>query len=398
MSTANGKVKRVGHIITRLSVGGAQENTLLTCEGLRDMPQYEVELVLGSDDQTEGELVSRARAGGLPVVVVPELMRSVSPLNDARALNKLADLFRERRYDIVHTHMTKAGVLGRIAARRAGTPLVVHTLHSLVYHDYQPRPVRFSIIRLKRWLARRTDHLISVSEILRQRALADGIGRAEAFDTVYSGMELDWFLNATADRDAVRASLGIPKDALVVGKIARFFELKGHRELLPAIPAVVAAVPDVRFLFVGDGVLLEWFKAEAAKLGVLDHLVFAGMLDREAIPDTILAMDVLVHTSLREGIARVLPQALAMGVPCVSFAIDGAPEVVIDGETGHLVAANDTAGLSAALIDLLRDPAERERMGRNGRASVDPRFRVETMVSDIAGIYERAWEHKFGGT
>jgi glycosyltransferase involved in cell wall biosynthesis len=279
-------------------------------------------------------------------------------------------------------------VLGRIAAWLAGTPIIVHTLHSLVFHDYQPWIVNRAWWLTKKICAPITDFFISVSDIISEKAIAAGIAPREKFRTIYSGMELDWFLNAKFDAEKVRREFGIPLDAPVVGKIARLFPLKGHDQLMDAAPKIVRRVPNVRFFLIGDGILLEHLQERARGYGVLENFVFAGLIDRTRIPEMISAMDVVVHTSLREGLARVLPQALAMGKPCVSFDIDGAPEVVIDDKTGYLVKAFDSEGLANRVSQLLNSKDLRERFGGNGRRHVDPNFRTEKMVADISGVYQ----------
>jgi len=384
---SNPKPVRVLHIITRLIVGGAQENTLLSVEGLDRLPEYEVMLVTGVDSGPEGDLLERARRT-TRLVIVPELGRSLNPLSDVAAFYKLYRLIRTGRYHIVHTHSSKAGVLGRLAAKLAGTPIVVHTLHSLVFHDYQPWLVNRLWWVVKMLCAPLTDHFISVSSVISQKAIAAGIGRPEKFTTIYSGMELDWFLDSKVDPAAVRREFGIPEDAPVVGKIARLFSLKGHDQLLDAAPEIVRRHPNMRFFLIGDGLLYEHLRSRAREAGILDNFVFAGLIPRERIPGMIAAMDVVVHTSLREGLARVLPQALAMGKPCVSFDLDGAPEVVIPGETGFLVKPGDVRELADAISELLANPQLRARMGEAGRHRVDPAFRAETMVEQIASVYQ----------
>jgi glycosyltransferase involved in cell wall biosynthesis len=383
----NGEPIRVLHIITRLIVGGAQENTLLSVEGLDRLPEYEVTLVTGIDKGPEGDLLERA-GRTTRLLVLPELCRSINPFSDLKALWKLYRLIRNGRYHIVHTHSSKAGVLGRIAAWLAGTPIIVHTLHSLVFHDYQPWLINRMWWLVKKACAPITHQFISVSDIISQKAIAAGIAPADKFKTVYSGMELDWFLKAQIDPLNVRREFGIPEDAIVVGKIARLFSLKGHDQLLDAAPAIVERHPAVRFFLIGDGLLYEHLHRRAREAGILDNFVFAGLVPRERIPEMISAMDVVVHTSLREGLARVLPQALAMGKPCVSFDIDGAPEVVKPNETGYLVRPGDAQGLADAVTRLIDDPRLRARMGAAGRKLVDPAFRAETMVQQIAGIYQ----------
>lgn len=387
------KPTRVLHIITRMIVGGAQENTLLSVVGLDAMPEYDVDFISGIDKGKEGELLTQARET-TNLIVLPEMGRSINPFSDLIALWKLYKLIKKGRYHIVHTHSSKAGVLGRIAAWLAGTPIIVHTLHSLVFHDYQPWLVNRSWWLAKKICAPVTDFYISVSEIIVEKAIAAGIAEPERFRTIYSGMELDWFLNAKFDANKVKEEFGIPLDAPVVGKIARLFPLKGHDELMDAAPEIVKRVPNVRFFLIGDGVLLEHLQERARGYGILENFVFAGLIPRERIPELISAMDVVVHTSLREGLARVLPQSLAMGKPCVSFDIDGAPEVVIDDYTGYLVKAFDNITLADRIAHLLEDEDLRHKLGQNGRKHVDPNFRTEKMVVDISEVYQMLLERK----
>lgn len=368
-------------------VGGAQENTLLSVVGLDARPEYDVTLVSGIDRGREGEMLSQARET-CHLIVLPEMGRSINPFSDLTAFWKLYRLIRKGRYHIVHTHSSKAGVLGRLAAWLAGTPIIVHTLHSLVFHDYQPWIVNRAWWVAKKLCAPVTDFYISVSDVISQKAIAAGIAKPEKFRTIYSGMELDWFLNAKFDAEKVKQEYGIPLDSPVVGKVARLFPLKGHDQLMDAAPEIVRRVPNVRFFLIGDGILVEHLQERANEYGILDNFVFAGLVDRTLIPEMISAMDIVVHTSLREGLARVLPQALAMGKPCVSFDIDGAPEVVIDDKTGYLVKAFDSQGLADRIVQLLEDADLRKQLGENGRRHVDPNFRAETMVADISEVYQ----------
>jgi glycosyltransferase involved in cell wall biosynthesis len=377
---------RVLHIITRMIQGGAQENTLLTVEGLNRRPNHKVTLATGIDRGPEGELVSRVRKD-TPLIIVPELARSINPLADVAALLKLFHIIRSGRYHIVHTHSSKAGVLGRIAAKLAHTPVIVHTIHGLAFHEYQPWIINRLWRAVKKVCAPMTDHFLSVSSIISQKVIDAGIAPPEKITTVYSGMELDWFLHSKADPGAVRREFGLPVNAPVVGKIARLFPLKGHEQLFEAAPEVVRRHPSVRIFLVGDGILYDSLREQARRHGISDNIVFAGLTARERIPEVLSAMDVLVHTSLREGLARVLPQALAMGKPCVSSDLDGAPEVVVHGRTGFLVKPGDAAGLADAISRLISDPQLRSRMGEAGRRLVDPAFRAETMVDKTAAIY-----------
>ncbi len=378
---------RVLHIITRMIVGGAQENTLLSVVGLDAMPEYDVTLLSGIDRGREGELLSQARET-TNLIVLPQMGRSINPFSDLTAFWKLYRLIRKGRYHIVHTHSSKAGVLGRLAAWLAGTPIIVHTLHSLVFHDHQPWIVNRTWRIIKKTLAPITDFFISVSDVISEKAIAAGIAKPDKFRTIYSGMELDWFLNAKFDARKVRQEFGIPIDSPVVGKIARLFPLKGHDQFMDAAPEIVRRVPDVRFFMIGDGILLEHLLQRAEEYDILENFVFSGLIDRTRIPEMISAMDIVVHTSLREGLARVLPQALAMGKPCVAFDIDGAREVVIDDQTGYLIKAFDTENLAGRITYLLQHPELRAIFGENGRHHVDPNFRAEKMVADISDVYQ----------
>jgi len=379
---------RVLHIITRMIQGGAQENTLLTVEGLNQKGRFQASLVSGIDRGPEGELLSRVPRN-TRLIIVPELGRSINPFADLRALFKLYHIIRSGHYHIVHTHSSKAGVLGRIAARFARTPFIVHTIHGLAFHDYQPWVANWLCRLVKRGCARITDHYISVSSNISSKALLAGIGKPSKFTTIYSGMELDWFLHAEVNPLETRRQLGISPDAPVVGKIARLFPLKGHQQLLEAIPSILSRHPAVRFLLVGNGILYERLRNRARDLGVLDSLVFAGLVPRERIPEMLSVMDILVHTSLREGLARALPQALAMGKPCVSFDLDGAPEVILQDQTGFLVKPGDSVALADAISRLISDPGLRSKMGTAGRRLVDPMFRAETMVERTIEVYTR---------
>lgn len=378
---------RVLHIITRMIVGGAQENTLLSVEGLDRMPQYDVILLSGIDTGREGELLTRAEQT-TKLIVLPQLARAINPFDELIVLRELYKIIRQGRYHIVHTHSAKAGVLGRFAAWMARTPIIIHTMHGVGFHDYQPWIINRGWKLIERICAPLTDYFISVSDSTTEKAVAAKIDRREKFKTIYSGMELDWYLNAKVDGNAVRREFGIPEDAPVVGKVARLTYQKNHDKLIDAAPEIVRRHPNVRFFLIGDGPLHEHVKERIRKAGIFENFVFAGLIDRSRIPEMISAMDMLVHTARYEGLARVLPQALAMSKPCVSLEADGAQEVIIPGETGYLVQPDDIAGLADAVSKVLSDKDLRQRMGENGRKLVDPMFRAETMVEQIAEVYE----------
>jgi glycosyltransferase involved in cell wall biosynthesis len=382
---------RVLHVITRLILGGAQENTLLTVIGQHRNPRYRVTLLCGIDDGPEGNLHDAAHAAGVDLVLEPSMVRPIRPLTDLRCLVRLWRFMRRGRFDIVHTHSSKAGILGRVAARLARAPIVVHTLHSLVFHEYQEAWKNQLYIVLKRLCAPLTDVLISVNDKTTEGALAAGIGRPEQYLTIYSGMELQPFLDV---RDALpieeaKARFGIPPDAPVVGKVARLFPLKGHEQFFEAAERVARAEPRAYFLIVGNGTLRAELEQRTRSLGIAERTIFTGLVPPEQVPACMRAMDVVVHASLREGIARVIPQAGAVGKPVVAFAMDGAPEVIRDGVSGCLVPPRDTGAMAERILGLLADAEKRRAMGEAGRASSAAHFRVETMVERIDAVYAR---------
>jgi len=385
---------RIVHIITRMILGGAQENTLLTCRGLHEHADYDVTLVTGPAIGPEGELLGEAERLGLKVVVVPQLRRALHPWRDFVSLRALRRILRDPKPQIVHTHSSKAGILGRSAAHAVGVPVIVHTIHGLPFHPYERWWRNALYVRLERRAARWTDRLVSVADAMTEQAVAAGVADREKFVTIYSGMETETFLTADEQRAAMRARLGFRDDEFVVGKVARLFELKGYEYVLEAAPRVLAAHPNVRFLFVGDGILRGKFEATAEQLGIRDKIVFAGLVPASEVAGYISAMDALVHASLREGLARVLPQALLAGKPVVSFNVDGAREVVIPGETGHLAPPRSVDGLVASLLEVIEHPERAAAMAERGRELCRQRFPWQKMVAQLHQLYRNLLEKK----
>ncbi|MCA9081319.1 MAG: glycosyltransferase family 4 protein [Planctomycetaceae bacterium] len=379
---------RVAHLITRMIIGGAQENTLHTVEDQHHLHGDEVSLITGPEEGPEGSLLPRAREGGFPVHIVDSMRRSIGLWNEWRAYRDLCRLLREIKPELVHTHSSKAGILGRAAAASCGIP-VVHTIHGAAFH-YGQNPLAYhAYVRAERWAARRTSHFISVCDDMTREYLAAGIGSPENYSTVYSGFDVQPFLQPTCPRSEVRSRLGLNEHDVVIGKVARLFHLKGHEFILAIAPQVIAANPRVKFLFVGDGLLRTQIEQQIANLGLTEHFRFTGLVPPTQIPELMGAMDIVVHASQWEGLARVLPQGLIAGKPVVAYDVGGAREVVIPGETGFLLPRNDTADLAAALITLADDPALRSRFGSTGRERFADQFRHEFMTQRIREVYQR---------
>ncbi|QEG14419.1 glycosyltransferase family 4 protein [Gimesia maris] len=384
---------RVAHIITRMIIGGAQQNTLYTVEDQYRDYQDEVILMTGPTTGPEGTLIPRAEQGGFDLQILPHLTRSISPLNDWQAYRELIAALRAYQPDLVHTHSSKAGILGRAAAWKLKLP-TVHTIHGAAFHFGQS-PVNYhAYIAAEKWAARRCDRLISVCDAMTDQYVAAGITTRDRCDTVYSGMEVEPFLTPPRPPEEVRRELGIEPEQIVIGKVARLFHLKGHKYLIEAAKQVVDVQPGVRFLLIGDGILRAEFEARIAELGLSDHFIFAGLVPPERVPELIHAMDIVVHTSVWEGLARVLPQGLIASKPVVSYDVDGAREVVIPEETGYLLPPESIESLAQALIELASDPEKRRRFGQTGRDRFTDQFRHQTMTRQLREIYQRVLDER----
>ncbi len=379
---------KVVHVITRLIVGGAQENTLLTVEEQHRAWQDDVTLITGPPLGPEGSLLERAQAGGFPVIVVDELRRNIDPGRDWRSYKRLKRLFRELTPDIVHTHSSKAGIIGRAAAHSVGIP-VVHTIHGAAFHYGQSKLAYEVYRRAEKWAARRTSHFISVADDMTTEYVAAEIATPDRFTTVYSGFDVQPFLSPSRTPPEVRKEWRIPEGGVVIGKIGRLFPLKGHEFVIAAAPEIVRRCPNAYFVLVGDGILRAEYERRIADAGIADRFRFTGLVRPDEIPGLLPGMDLLVHTSQWEGLARVLPQALVAGRPVVSFDVGGAREVVIQGQTGSLVPRDDTAGLIEAVCNLVGAPELRARMGAEGRRRFTEQFRYQTMTRRIREVYAR---------
>jgi glycosyltransferase involved in cell wall biosynthesis len=243
-------------------------------------------------------------------------------------------------------------------------------------------------VALERWAARRCHAIVSVCDAMTTQALVAGVGRPEQFLTIYSGMETKAFLSPRRSREDVRRELGLADDEVAFATVARLFELKGHDDILAIAPQVLATNPKVRFVWIGSGVLRDRLLADLERLGIRRSFILTGLVPPDRIPELLGAVDAVIHPSLREGLARVLPQALLVGRPVISYDIDGAREVVLP-ETGILLRPRDLDGLGRAILQLAADPAVRAAMGREGRQRFADQFRHETMTRQLRSLYER---------
>lgn len=375
---------KICHVITRMILGGAQENTLLTCEGLHERG-HDVTLIAGPALGPEGQLITNARDGGYRVIEIDQMRRPINPIRDHRAYRRLLRLLRDLRPDIMHSHSSKAGILARKAAAKVGGMRIVHTVHGLPYHRYLSPWRNKLYIALEKRAARRSDAIISVSDAMTRQALAAGVGRPEQYTTIYSGMEVEPYLHASGAK-AFGDSMGLDDDALLVTQVSRLAELKGHQYILDAAEQITD--PRVRFCFAGDGRWRDRIASEIKRRGLDDRFTLTGLIPPEQIPAVMAASDIVVHCSLREGLARTLPQAMLAGRPVISFDIDGAAEVV-DDSTGVLLPPGDVTGLVDAIEKLADSPDLRAALGAAGREKCREMFSRQRMVDRIEELYLR---------
>ncbi|MFA5292674.1 MAG: glycosyltransferase family 4 protein [Phycisphaerae bacterium] len=381
------------HIITRLILGGAQENTLITCKGLADRG-HDVTLITGPALGPEGELFRQTKNQKYKTIVIDSLRRQINPIYDIPAYYQLKKILAQIQPDIVHTHSAKAGILGRFAAAQLKTQNLklktVHGVHGLSFHEYQNPLLNKFYIAVERAAAKKTDAFICVADAMTQKSLAAGIGKPEQYTTAYSAIEEEPFLNpvTTQQRNDFRKKYDIPNDTIVFVTIARLFHLKGHNYIVESAYELSKRFENCVWLFVGDGVLRYLMQKQIADSGLADKFRFTGLLPPSDIPLAIQASDILVHCSLREGLARVLPQAMLCGKPAISFDIDGANEVV-NPDTGRLVEPENVRQLTEVCAELIANENLRTKLGVAGREFVKEKFSPKTMVDKIEEVYKK---------
>ena len=379
---------RICHVITRLIIGGAQENTVLTCRGLSEHG-HEVTLIAGPETGPEGSLWDKAEAAGCALVRVEALRRAVRPFSDWRAARELRRLFRKLRPDVVHTHSSKAGILGRWAAVRAGVPVVVHTIHGMSFNRTQDRITQMTYRCLEKKAARWTTKFVAVADAMVDQAVEAGIAPRERFVTIRSGMETDHFLPNADLRRSHRQEWGVSDDDVVVGTIARLFANKGYEEIMSAMASAVKREPRLRFVWVGDGAYRARYERRLKIMGLRDRVRLLGLVPPDEVSSIINGFDIILHASRCEGLPRAVVQGLLTEVPAVSFDNDGAPEAVRPGETGFLVRFGDISGLTDALVRLAANAELRRNMGRRGRELCRTAFDWHNMVDSLEGLYAR---------
>jgi glycosyltransferase involved in cell wall biosynthesis len=372
---------RIVHAITRLELGGAQQNTLF-CVAHHDRSRFDVGLIAGQG----GALDDDARAiRDADIRIVPWLRHPIHPCRDLAAVVRLAAQFRQDRVHLVHTHSSKAGILGRWAARIARVPALVHTVHGWSFNDAQPPWVRRFYAALERAAGAFTDRIVVVCDADRRKGLSVGIGRDERYRLLRSGIDPSLYARPETPRERVRAGLGFGREHVVVGTLACLKPQKAPLDLVEAAAIAHARNPALRFIVAGDGELRPAVEARIRERGLVGIVLLLGW--RRDVSDLLHAMDLFLLTSRFEGLPRAVLQAMAAGVAVVATAVDGTPEVVRDGETGALVPPGDPRAAAEKLLALAADPETRAGYARRAMESLTASFDVRVMVPRLEELY-----------
>ena len=372
---------RVLHLITSLELGGAQQNTLY-CTANHDRGLFDVELIAGAGGQLDDEAraITDAR-----VQIVPWLRHQIDPLRDLEALVRLRSHMAANDIDVVHTHSSKAGILGRLAAHLAGVPFVVHTVHGWSFNDTQSRTRRRAYVEMERLAAGFTNRIVVVSSRNREKGLIMGIGRPDRDAVVHSGIDVDAFRQPETDRRAVRRSLGYGPDQVVVGTVACLKPQKAPLDFVRAAAEAYSRDERLRFFIAGDGPLRPAVEAEITRLGLGGIVQLLGW--RRDVVDLYHAMDVFLLTSIFEGLPRSVLQAMAAGVPVVATDVDGTPEVVRNRQTGLLIPPARPEAAARALLEVVRDAELRDTCIDQAGVLLTRDFEIRQMVRRLDRLY-----------
>jgi len=363
------------HAITRLTLGGSSENTIASCVALA-RAGYRCTLAT-SFAESDATSLADARHRGCRVVDVPSLGREVAPLADLASLRQLAGLIRSERPAIVQTHTSKAGFVGRLAARIARVPGVIHQPHGHIFYGYYGAGRTALFIALERLAAKWTDRIITLTERGTEEHLAHGIGRPEQYVSIPSGVPTERLRASAPPRAEARRHLGLDQSAFVVLGLGRLIRIKGFDLAVRALPRVRGVIPNAQLLLVGDGPERPGLEALAVSLSVADGLRMRGGMTNVA--SHLAAADAVVVPSRNEGMGRVLVEAMALGRAVVATAVGGIPAVIADSECGRLIAPDDPEALADALVELGQDAGLRRKLGEAGRQRAEA---FSTTVAD----------------
>ena len=330
--------------------------------------------------------LSLAEKKGVRVFTISSLVRRLSLRNDLLAFVSIYRLIKRIKPHIVHTHTSKAGVLGRFAAYLAGVPIIIHTPHGHVFHSYYGYIVTKMIVFVERILSLMTDKITALTERERDEHLECGIASTNKYIIIHSGVTLQQIMNTNIDIEKGKKKLGIPQNSNVIGAVGRLVPVKGHKYLVSAAKKITKEFDNAVFVFVGDGYLESKLERQAESLGIRDNIIFAGW--RSDVIDVLDLFDILVLPSLNEGMGKVLIEGMALGKPIVASSVGGIIDLVKNGDNGILVPPRDSDGLSDAILNLIRNKKLAQELGKNGKAKVYPEYDTTVMIRQIEDLYE----------
>jgi glycosyltransferase involved in cell wall biosynthesis len=372
--------------------GGADENTLFTVQGL-NKDKYEVDLIIG--EEFDKNILNKVKNKNFNIIQIKGFKGKLNFLYDPIILLKLIKLLKINHYDIVHTHTTKAGILGRVASRITGIPIIIHGVHGSTFQAFNSGLLNWLLFLFEKITGRFTDAYISVSEVLSSKYVEKGIGKKENYYTVYSGMKLDKFYDVREkiDYEKKQRELGINSGQFVIGNVARLETRKGHKFLLDAFKKVTIERKDhpLKLLIIGEGEDREKLENYTKELNLEDKVIFTGY--REDVGELMALMNIFVLTSLREGLPRVLVQAAAVRIPLIAFNVDGVSEIVKDNNNGFLIRPRDVEQLANRIVRYIDNKELVLLHSQRGREFIKGKWSIEDMVEGIDKIYQGlVWE------
>ena len=381
---------KVLHVITRLDLGGSAENTLLTAIGFAQRG-YRVDIIAGQSDNPPSVNEKKAMECGVSIIRLKQMKRNPSIVSDAITLFLLYRYIRRNRYDLVHTHTSKAGILGRMAAKLADTRCIVHTPHGHIFYGYFSKVLTMVFVYLERFASTFTDAQITLTNREKSDYLQRNIGSADRFYPIYSGIELEQFLSPKCSRQEARKNLGLGLASFVAGTVARYVPVKNHHLIISAASRL-KHLTDIHFVFAGDGELHDELLAHVKDCGMQDCFHFIGW--RNDIPDVLAAFDIFIMCSKNEGMGRAFVEAQAAGLPVIGTRVGGVAEVLDEGRTGYLVDPDDAEELADKIELLYSRKSHRAALSEACRKWVYPKFSVEIMVDEIEKVYRKVMEEK----
>ena len=375
---------KIAQVITRMDWGGSPDIVSILCQRL-DREKYDIRLICGVTVYPSGKNKEFFKKFEGNIFRLTRLKRNVNIFNDVFSFFSLYRLFRRERFDIVHTHTTKAGVLGRISAVCAGVPAVIHSPHGHIFYGYFGPLVSKAVVVLERFMTHFTDKIIALTELEKRDLVTFKVAGPEKIVVINSGLELNNYRKINVDTGRIRDGLGLEEDMALAGFVGRLEPVKGPEYFIRAAALVAGELTEVKFLIVGEGSLRNKLESECEKSGIRDKVIFTGW--REDITEILSILNVLVLPSLNEAVGRVLIEAGACGVPVVAARVGGVPEVVKDNQTGILVPPGEPEALAGAMIALLEDKEKRQRMGERAENWVGAKFGVNKMVERVSSLY-----------